>query len=147
MSSGRGSQTLTTNAEPLSVTPKVGSDVAAVRRGVGYATLAGALVSAVCFLRYAFHHVDSLAAGPTPLFDYVKLGVHGVLSLAGVFLIYTVFQAAERLILPLELVRNSEDLKLLLGVKHPATASMEELNKALSSVKEIVKEAKPGGGH
>ena len=49
------------------------------------------------------------------MFDYVRLSARAILTAAVAVFAYKLLRAGERMILPLTMVKNTDDLKLVLG--------------------------------
>lgn len=123
----------------VQVTSVVNTDVAKFRRTFGYVLIAAVSIvvtfAVFCSVR-AIDQLRPISDSPT-IFDYVRLGVHGMVTVAFVLFCYVVMQAGERLALPAEWVRTSEDLRMLLGVKAPTTLLADDLAKVLQAVAQL----------
>lgn len=73
---------------------------------------------------------------PTPFtYDYVRLSVRGLVTLAGMFFCHRLIQVGERMVIPVTLLRNSEDLKLLLGGNKNPSMPLEYINEIAKLIK------------
>lgn len=91
------------------------------------------------WLVYSLHALDQAELPTTPLAErvfYIRLAVHAVITLGGIYFLYQVLRAAERLLLPPGVVeKNPQAAALLLGIKSPA----EQLDiPAVKAVTELV---------
>lgn len=87
------------------------------RRYYGYSLI---IVSVSMFLAIAFlsgAFIDRLEpkSSAPHVFDYIRLAARAILTGAVAVFAYNLLRAGERLILPLTLVKNAEDLKVVLG--------------------------------
>ena len=87
------------------------------RRFCGYGLI---IVSVLVFLVIAFssgrfiEKLEPKSLAPH-VFDYVRLSARAILTAAVAVFAYKLLRAGERMILPLTMVKNTDDLKLVLG--------------------------------
>jgi hypothetical protein len=83
--------------------------------------------------------IDSIKfTSPTPFtYDYVRLSVRGLVTLAGVFFCYRVIQVGERMVIPLTLLRDPENLKLLIGTGKSNSEPMEHIKDVVKLIKSV----------
>jgi hypothetical protein len=75
---------------------------------------------------------------PSPFtYDYVRLSVRGLVTLAGVFFCHRVIQVGERMVIPLTLLRDSENLKLLVETKNIKSAPVEHIKDVIELIKTV----------
>lgn len=121
--------------DPNQVFPRLPPEIALPRRRFGYVLLVVSILIIVITVIASLQCVDGLR----PLhkhpstFDYIKLSVHGVITVVFMFFCYGLLQAAERMAIPSEWVRTTDDLRLLLGVKPPTSLVVEDL-KTISKI-------------
>lgn len=140
-----GAGTVGQPTQPTTVDPRVPVGVADGRRQIGYgliATALGLVGVAAWFSLRALDELKPIGTEPT-VFDLVRLGVHGAITLAFVLFCYALLQAAERLALPAEWVRTSEDLRLLMGVKTPVALANDELKKVVETISPLLRSEPP----
>ncbi len=122
----------------------VPAEVGKTRRAWGYGLLVTAttmVVVAVVLSIVAIDNLATMAGSAASGLDYVRFGAHCVMTLAFVLFCYALLKAAERLLLPTELLRSTEDVRLLLGMRAPpevAVAELSELAKAVAPLVEVI---------
>jgi hypothetical protein len=121
--------------------PQVSPRQVGFRLSCGYLLFVFSLIFLSLLIHCSLSAIDSFQfTSPSPFtYDYVRLSVRGLVTLAGVFFCYRVIQVAERMVIPVTLLRNSEDLKLLLAVNSRIPEPLEYIKgvvKIIKSVKE-----------
>lgn len=112
-----------------------------LRLGCGYLLFVFSLIFVSLLIHCSLSAIDSFQfTSPSPFtYDYVRLSVRGLVTLAGVFFCHRVIQVGERMVIPLTLLRDPENLKLLFDIKNNNSNQIEqavEILKLIKSVKE-----------
>lgn len=126
---------------PHDVPQSVSNPQIVIRLSCGYTLVVLSIIGVLFLLLSSLRSVDLIQfTSPSPFtYDYVRLSVRGLITLAGVFFCHRLIQVGERMVIPVTLLRNSEDLKLLLGGNKIAPLPLEYINgfiKIIKSVKE-----------
>lgn len=85
----------------------------------GYWLIALSIVLFLAIIVCSIAFVESLEPRSSApyVFDYVRLAARAILTAASAVFSYKILQAGERMIMPLTLVKSSEDLRLILGAE------------------------------
>jgi hypothetical protein len=110
-----------------------------VRLFFGYLLFLFSLIFVSLLIIFSLSAIDSFQfTSPIPFtYDYVRLAVRGFITLAGVFYCHRVIQVAERMVIPVTLLRNSEDLKLLLAVNSRIQEPLEYIKGVVKIIKSL----------
>lgn len=90
------------------------------RRSWGYGLISISIILILVILFCSISFIESLEPRSSApyVFDYIRLGARAILTAAAAIFSYKMLRSGERMILPLTLIKNTEDLKLLLGVNN-----------------------------
>jgi hypothetical protein len=85
----------------------------------GYWLIALSIVLFLAIIVCSIAFVESLEPRSSApyVFDYVRLAARAILTAASAVFSYKILRAGERMIMPLTLVKSSEDLRLILGAE------------------------------
>ena len=119
----------------LATYPRLHANIADWRRRSGYVLI---VLSIAVVTRFAWCSLTVLdgfqySATPAPL-EYARLAAHAAISVAFVLFWYGVLRAGERMALPHEWIRSTEDLKLLMGLRQPSPLSIDQLRSVLELI-------------
>jgi hypothetical protein len=105
----------------------------------GYSIISLSLYAVYTLVCKSLSTIDSIKfTSPTPFtYDYVRLSVRGLVTLAGVFFCYRVIQVGERMVIPLTLLRDPENLKLLIGTGKSNSEPMEHIKDVVKLIKSV----------
>ena len=110
-------------------------NIADWRRRTGYLLIALSIAVVSSFGWCSLRALDGFVYSPTAApVEYARLAAHGAISVAFVLFWYGVLRAGERMALPHEWIRSTEDLKLLMGLKPPSPLSVEQLRSLLEVI-------------
>jgi hypothetical protein len=124
---------------PLNVPQSVGNIQIIIRLICGYILVVLSIIGVCILLLSSLRSIDLIQfTSPSPFtYDYVRLSVRGLITLAGVFFCHRLIQVGERMVIPVTLLRNSEDLKLLLGGNKIAPLPLEHLKEFIKIIKSV----------
>jgi hypothetical protein len=118
--------------------PLVGPWQVGFRLGCGYSIFVFSFIFVSLLIYCSLSAIDSFEfKSPSPFtYDYVRLSVRGLVTLAGVFFCHRVIQVGERMVIPLTLLRDSENLKLLMETKKNS-APIEHIKDIIKLIKTV----------
>lgn len=119
--------------------PLVGPWQIGFRLGCGYLLFVFSLIFVSLLIYCSLSAIDSFQfTSPSPFtYDYVRLCVRGLVTLAGVFFCHRVIQVGERMVIPLTLLRDSDNLKLLIETKNKDSAPIEHIKDIIKLIKTV----------
>jgi len=132
--------TIPTNQPNLYDVPlSVGNLQIIIRLVCGYALIVLSITGVSWLLVCSLRAVDLIQfTSPNPFtYDYARLSVRGLVTLAGVFFCHRMIQVGERMVIPVTLLRNSEDLKLLLGGEKNTSMPSEHIKELVKLIKSM----------
>jgi hypothetical protein len=98
--------------------PNTPEGIEGQRRSWGYGLISISIVLLLVVLFCSISFIESLEPRSSApyVFDYIRLSARAILTAAAAVFSYKMLRSGERMIIPLTLIKNTEDLKLLLGV-------------------------------